>query len=145
MQRTALAMVAGVSTQPIGLWRSSGAIAAFEAGLLVVYCVALSIAALNSQGAKLGAPVVEVIIYLIFAVGIALIARGMFAGRSGARPPYLLTQVFVLIVAYTLFVGDGEVVKLFGLAIGVIGAVAMAFGIMTIVKEPDPESDPQRR
>ncbi len=132
-------MVAGVSTQPIGLWRIAGALAALEAALLVVYCFALGIAAINSQGAKHVAPVAEIIIYLIFAVGIGLVARGMFAGKSGARPPYLLTQVFVLIVAYTLFVGDGGLVKTIGLGIAVIGVLAMFFGIMTIVKEPEHE------
>lgn len=129
-----------MSPQALRLWRSAGALAALEAVLLVVYCVALAIAAVNSQGAKLGAPIVEIIIYLIFAGGIALVARGMLAGRSGARPPYLLTQVFVLIVAWTLFVGDGSVVKFFGIGIGLIGALAMLFGILTIVKEPARES-----
>lgn len=130
-----------MSPQQMRLWRTAGALAALEAVLLVVYCVALAIAAVNSQGAKLGAPIVEIIIYLIFAAGIGLVARGMLAGRSGARPPYLLTQVFVLIVAWTLFVGDGSVVKFFGIGIGVIGALAMLFGILTIVKEPAPESN----
>lgn len=128
-----------MSTQPIRLWRIAGALAALEAALLVIYCIALAIAALNSQGAKLGAPFIEVLIYLLFAAGIALVARGMLAGKFGARPPYLLTQVFVLIVAYTLFIGDGGVVKVVGFGIGVLGAVAMLFGILTIVKQPAPE------
>ena len=53
----------------------------------------------------MSAPVVEIIIYLIFAAGIGLIARGMSAARSAARPPYLLAQIFVLIVAYTPSLG----------------------------------------
>jgi len=134
-----LAIVAGVSTQPIRLWRTAGALAALEAALLVLYCIALAIAALNSSGAKLGAPFVEVLIYLIFAAGIGLVARGMFTGKFGARPPYLLTQVFVLIVAYTLFIGDGGVVKVIGLGIGLLGAIAMLFGVLTIIKQPAPE------
>lgn len=129
-----------MSTQPIGLWRSAGVLAAIEAVGLVLYCIALGIAAFGSQGAKLSAPIVEIVIYLIFAAGIGLIARGMFAGRVGARPPYLLAQVFVLIVGYTLFVGDGTVVKVFGVAIGLLGAIALIVGILTIVKEP--ERDP---
>lgn len=128
-----------MSTQPVGLWRAAGGIAAIEAAGLVVYCIALAVAALNSQGATVSAPVVEIIIYLIFAAGIGLIARGMAAVRSAARPPYLLTQVFVLIVAYTLFVGDGSTVKGFGIGIGILGIVGMALGILTIVKEPDRE------
>lgn len=128
-----------MSTQPIGIWRTAGALAAIEAVGLVVYCVALGIAAFGSQGAKLSAPIVEIVIYLIFAAGIGLIANGMYAGRAGARPPYLLAQVFVLIVAYTLFVGDGTVVKVFGIAIGLLGAAAMTAGILTIVKEPERE------
>jgi hypothetical protein len=128
-----------VTTQPIGLWRGAAGVAAIEAAGLVVYCIALAVAALNSQGATVSAPVVEIIIYLIFAAGIGLIARGMGAARSAARPPYLLAQVFVLIVAYTLFVGDGSTVKAFGIGIGILGIVGMAFGILTIIKEPDRE------
>jgi hypothetical protein len=108
-----------------------------EAALLFVYCIALGIAALDSQGAKLGAPIVEIIIYLIFAAGIALIARGMLGARQGARPPYLLTQVFVLIIGWTVFSGDGPVVIAVGLGVCLIGAVALILGVLTIVKEPD--------
>lgn len=132
-------MVALVSTQPIGLWRSAGAVAGIEAAGLVVYCIALALAALNTEGVNTSAPIVEIIIYLVFALGIGLIARGMLAGRIGARPPYLLTQVFVLIIAYTLLVGDGVAVKFFGVGIGVLGAIGMTFGVLTIVKQPDRE------
>ena len=131
--------VAVVTTQPIGMWRGAAVVAAVEAAGLVVYCIALAVAALNSQGATVSAPVVEIIIYLIFAAGIGLIARGMSAARSAARPPYLLAQIFVLIVAYTLFVGDGSTVKAFGIGIGILGVIGMTFGILTIIKEPDRE------
>lgn len=126
-----------MSTQSTRLWRACGISAAIEAGLLFVYCIALGVAALDSQGAKLGQPVVEIIIYLIFAIGIALIARGMLAARQGARPPYLLTQVFVLIIGWTVFSGDGAVVVTVGLGICLIGLVALILGVLTIVKEPD--------
>ena len=74
-----------MTTQPIGMWRGAAVVAAVEAAGLVVYCIALAVAALNSQGATVSAPVVEIIIYLIFAAGIGLIARGMSAARSAAR------------------------------------------------------------
>jgi hypothetical protein len=130
-----------VSTQPtpLPLARPAGVLAAIEAVALVAYCVALGIAGLNSSGATQSAPIVEIIIYLIFAVGIGFIARGSFNGSRTARPPYLLTQVFVLIIGYTLLVGDGAAVKLVGSAVGLLGLIAMGVGIASIIKEEPPE------
>lgn len=105
----------------------------------MAYCIALGIAALNSSGATQSAPVVEISIYLIFAIGIGFIARGSFAGSRTARPAYLLTQIFVLIIGYTLLVGDGAAVLLVGTAVSLLGLVALGVGIASIIKEEPPE------
>ena len=129
-----------MSTHPtLPLARTAGVLATIEALALVVYCVALGVAALNSSGATRGAPAVEIIIYLAFAAGIGFIARGSFSGSRTSRPPYLLTQIFVLIIGYTLFVGDGAAVTLAGVAVGLLGIVAMGVGIASIIKEEPPE------
>ncbi len=129
-----------MSTQPtLPLARTAGTLAAIEALALVGYCFALGLAALNSSGATQSAPIVEIIIYLIFAIGIAFIARGSFMGSRTSRPPYLLTQIFVLIIGYTLIVGDGPTVTAVGIAVGLLGAVAMGVGIASIIKEEPPE------
>jgi hypothetical protein len=130
-----------VSTHPpIPLAKTAGVFASVEAIGLLVYSVALGVAALNSSGvtgAPSSAPVIEIIIYLIFAVGVGFIARGSFAGTRTSRPPYLLTQIFVLIIGYTLLVGDGAVVKTFGVLIGGLGLAALGVGVASIVKEDD--------
>lgn len=130
-----------MSTQPtpLPLARTAGTLATVETVALVAYCVAIGIAALNSSGATQSAPIVEIIIYLIFAVGIGFTARGSFNGSRTARPAYLLTQIFVLIIGYTLLVGDGAPVKLVGAAVGLLGLVAMGVGIASIIKEEPPE------
>jgi len=130
-----------VSTQPtpLPLARTAGILASIETVALVAYCIALGIAALNSSGATQSAPVVEISIYLIFAIGIGFIARGSFAGSRTARPAYLLTQIFVLIIGYTLLVGDGAAVLLVGTAVSLLGLVALGVGIASIIKEEPPE------
>lgn len=146
MGAQSLGIVGAVSTHPpIPLARTAGVFASIEAIGLLVYCIALGIAALNSSGstgATSSAPIVEILIYLIFAVGVGYIARGSFAGSRTSRPPYLLTQIFVLIIGYTLLVGDGAVVKTFGVVIGGVGLAALAVGIASIIKEDDPRMAP---
>lgn len=100
--------------------------AAVEAAALVVYCIAIGIAAQNSRGSSVTATGWEIVIYLCFAALIGAICVGLMRRRSLARTPFLVTQVFVGIVGYTVFVGDGVVTKTVGaviLLIGVAGTV----------------------
>ena len=117
--------------------RVCGAIAGLEAGLLALYCVSLAYAALDSTGATESAPIVEIVIFLVFAIGIGMVSRGMFGGSANARAPYILTQIFVLIVAYTLFVGDGPVVTAAGVIVGVIGGLGIVAGAVAISAASD--------
>lgn len=117
--------------------RWCGVLALIEAVALAAYCVLLAITALHSSGATTSAPVVEITIFVIFAIGIFLVARGMLARSINARAPYFLTQVFVLIIAYTLLVGDGAPVKIVGGAVGLLGVVGIGLGVAMVIGEDD--------
>lgn len=108
--------------------RLAAAVVIIEALLLVIYCIALAVAGFNSEGVRTSAPVAEIAIYLLFAIGIGLVARATLRGSSSARPPYFLTQIFVIIVGLTVFAGDGTGVKIVGIAIAVLGLVGLVVG-----------------
>lgn len=76
------------------------------------------------------APAIEATIYLIFAALLALIVRALAAGSNIARTPYFLAQLFGLIIAYTLIVGDGLAVQLTGALIAIVSAL----GIVSFIK-----------
>lgn len=130
--------VAPTSTKLDVTTRAAGFVAAVEAAALAVYCVVLAITATNSSGATQSAPVVEIAIFVIFAIGIGLVARGMLRGRTTARPPFMLTQLFVLVTAYTVWAGDGTTVKVVGALIGLLGLAGIVLGIASIAREPSP-------
>lgn len=120
------APVAPQSPPPGWPWRVSLVICSLEVLALLGYVVAVWIASRNSRGSSGKATLVEIIIYLAFAALIALVGRGLLRRRSLARTPFLLTQLFVIVVGYTLFVGDGSAVKAAGvvvLAVGFVGVV----------------------
>lgn len=106
--------------------------------MLLVYAVAILVAAPGSEGATEGNPLVEALIFVAFAVLIGLIARSLLAEKMTARPAFILTQVFVLIIAWTVFVGDGMALKLIGIVIAVLGLIGFYAVIMSIVKQPVP-------
>lgn len=101
-------------------------ICGLEVVALIGYIVAVWLASRHSRGSSGKATLVEILIYLAFAVLIALIGRGILRRRPLARTPFLLAQLFVLVVGYTLVVGDGAAVKIAGgavLAVGLVGLV----------------------
>lgn len=98
---------------------------------LAIYAVSLLITAIRIDS-KVGSPISETIIYLIFAALIILVARGFNKSQSWARTPYLVIQLFLGIVAYTLFVGSGLSYKLSGVILG----VTVVIGIIGLFKTP---------
>lgn len=102
-----------------------------EAAALVVNAISVVISGARATE-KLGSPVIEAIIYVIFAAGIIALTRGVASGRIWARTPYFLVQVFVGIIAYTLFVGDGSTVKTTGVLVGFLAAL----GIVALARTP---------
>lgn len=117
--------------------RTCGAIAYVESVSLFIYCIVLAIAALNSSGATESAPIVEILIFLVFAIGIWAVARGIWNQSINARAPFFLTQVFVLIVAFTLLAGDGVVVKTVGVLVAALGVAGLAVGVAMIIAADD--------
>ena len=119
--------------------RLSGLVAAVEAAFVLLYAVAILGVAPNSEGATEGNPFVEALIFVIFAILIGFIAKSLLAERLAGRPAFILTQVFVLIVAWTVFVGDGFWLKAIGTGLAVFGAAGLFLVIASIVKQPIPE------
>ena len=97
----------------------SYAIGLFQSASLAIYAISLFIEA-NKIQSKVGSPIVETIIYLVFAVLIFVCASGINQSKSWAKTPYLLAQVFGLVVAYTLFAGSATIYKGLGAAIGAL-------------------------
>lgn len=99
--------------------------------LLGGYAIAIFIIGVRLES-TLGSPVVESIIYLIFAAAIFFVSRGFARVQNWARTPYLVTQMFGLIVAYTLLAGDELNYRITGALVGLSSAVA----IYALVKTP---------
>ncbi len=100
--------------------------AAVEALVIVVFAVALGIASFDSRGTNTGAsPVAEVVIYLLFALCMGLVARGLWRKSRFARTPMVLAQVFGVISAWLLLEGDGYAV--------VVGVAIVALCVVGLV------------
>ena len=112
--------------------RLSFLVATLESVTLAIYAASLFVTSLQVES-TLGSPIVETIIYLIFAALIFLVGRGLQNNQSWARTPYLLMQVFIGIVAYTLFAGTETIYKVSGIAIGLVAIV----GIVALFKTPN--------
>ncbi len=110
--------------------RQAALVAGFEAVVLVGFAIALGIASFNSRGTNTGAsPVAEVIIYLLFAVCIALVARGLWRRSPLARTPMVLTQVFGLISAWLFIEGNG-----FSVVVGWLIVLVSVLGIVLTLR-----------
>lgn len=103
-------------------------IALVEAVALVVHCVAIAISASNTPGTVSAAPV-EIVIYLVFAVGILACGRGLWRRRRSARTPFAVVQMFGLVVGWTLTSGDGDLTQRIGMLVLAISVVAIALVI----------------
>lgn len=117
----------------------SAGIVGAEGIALALYTLVLGFASLSSSGATESAPIVMLMIYLIFAVGLVLVSRGLLIDSTMARAPYFLAQIFVIITGVTLDAGDGGVVKTVGIAVIALGVVGLVTGVWTIIKSPDIE------
>lgn len=121
--------------QPIpGMLRAAALIGAVQAGALVVYAVAIGVAA-RQAGQDVAAAPVEIAIYLIFAVGIGLIARGLLHRRHIARGPFVVTQLFGLITGWTLTQGDGTAIHVAGIAVLLLSLAGIALALNSGVRD----------
>ena len=73
------------------------------------------------QGSDL-APSVLVGLFLVFAALIATVTFFLMSARVGARTPFLLIQAFGIVIAETLYAGDGT--RALAIAIGVASVMA---------------------
>jgi hypothetical protein len=106
-----------------GLLLATIAVAVLETAALVAYALGIGISDLQDAGGVASAPV-EIVIYLLFAVGIALCARGLWMRKRSARTPFGVVQLFGLIIGWTLTQGDGDLTHRIGyvvLAVSVVG------------------------
>lgn len=101
---------------------------ALESLGLLGYGVAIGVFAERHGGRVSVAPVL-VGLYVIFAVLLGLVGRGVASGRRWARTPFVLAQVFALIVAYTLLHGTGATPHVAGAIVGIIGVIGIASGL----------------
>ena len=96
-----------------------------EVVALLGYCIAIAITAAGAADDLAAAPAL-IVVYAAFAVGIAIIVKGLLSRRRIARVPFALTQVFALIVGWTLTQSAGIAVHLAGYAVLAIGVVGIA-------------------
>jgi hypothetical protein len=110
--------------------RQAALVAGFEAAVLVIFAIALGIASFNTRGTNTGAsPVAEVVIYLLFAVCMGLIARGLWRRSALARTPMVLAQVFGLISAWLFIEGNG-----FSVVVGWLIVIVSVAGIVLTLR-----------
>lgn len=110
--------------------RQAAVVAAVEAVALLIFTIAVAIASLNPRGSSVGsAPIAEVIVYLSFVIGLALIARGLWRRSVFARTPMVLAQAFGLVSAWLFLEGDGAAVLA-----GVLLVVVCVLGIVLTVR-----------
>ena len=114
-----------------GVAREGGLVAAcllalIEGVALVAYAIGIGVSSLRSTDAEATSPVVVVIIYLIFAAGILVCARGLWTRRRAARTPFGVIQLFGLVIGWTLTQGDGGITHLIGYAVLVVSVVGIA-------------------
>ena len=72
---------------------------------------------------SVGSPLVQFIIYTIFAAALAACTRGISKQQNWSRTPFYLLQLFIGIAGYTLFSGTLLIYK-------VIGVIVTAFGLV---------------
>ncbi len=118
------AVADGAAPRPTALL-AAAVIGTLEALGLVAYAVAIALAA-RQVGEDGAAAPVQVVIYVLFALGIALVVRGLLSRRRLARGPYVVTQLFGLVVGWTLASGDGVWVHLTGWAVLAMSVTGIA-------------------
>lgn len=135
-----------MSDTPAWPLRLAIAISGLETLGIVIFIIAIAIAARSSQGSTVTATGAEIVIYAMFAALMGLLTFGLVRRNALARTPYLIAQLFVGIIGYTVFVGDGAVTKTFGvliLAVGVVGTInALMPGLVRELASDAPAGPP---
>lgn len=99
-----------------------------QAVALVVFAMSIVVES-ERVNSTVGKPIAEAVIYAVFAVALAGLTSQLGRGRSWARTPFLVMQLFALIVGYTLLKGSGDWAHAAGAAV-VASAVLAATGAL---------------
>ncbi|HSN05960.1 MAG TPA: hypothetical protein VLV82_01345 [Candidatus Angelobacter sp.] len=114
----------GSPTRPALLLAAVG-IAVLEAVALAAYAVGIGVSTVSDASPVAAAPV-EIVVYLLFALGIALCALGLWRRRRTARTPFGVIQLFGVVVGWTLTQGDGDLTHRIGYAVLAVSVVGVA-------------------
>jgi len=115
-----------------GVLLAAVAIAAVEALGIAGYGISIGFAGLQNPG-SVAAPIVQVALYLLFATGIGAAGWGLWRQRRAARTPFVVIQLFALVVGYTLMQGDGDTIHRLGWAVLAMGVVGIALAMSPLV------------
>jgi hypothetical protein len=74
----------------------------------------------------------EVVLYLLLAVIIIYISKGFSNLRKRFFTPFLLIQLFVLIIGWPLIEDDKIMTKIFGFSIALVAAYSLVVGLLPI-------------
>jgi hypothetical protein len=122
-----------VSDDPTGIPRpplllAAVGIAVLETAALVAYALGIGVSDLQNAG-NLAAGPVEIVIYLLFAVGVAACGLGLRRRRRTARTPFGVVQLFGVIIGWTLTQGDGDLTHRIGYVVLAVAVVGIALVI----------------
>lgn len=110
-------------------------IGALEAIALAAYAAAILVASFNSYGATNSSSRIEALLYLIFGGLVGLVAYGIYRRRALARTPFLVVQVFGLVVAYPLLRSGSVVPVAVGVVIAAVSVVGFVMALRPAVAE----------
>jgi hypothetical protein len=108
-----------------GVLVAAVALVAAEAVAVTGYAASIAVSAVQNPGSVAAAPV-EIVIYLVFAAGMAACALGLWRRRRAARTPFGVVQLFGLVVGWTLTQGDGDAVHRVGYAVLAVSVLGIA-------------------
>ena len=95
-----------------------------EAVSLIAYAISVVVNA-NRVHSTVGAPTILAGIFTIFGVLMLLLTYGIRVGKQWARTPFMMSQLFAGIIAYTLVSGTGIEAKVAGIAIMLLAAAGI--------------------
>ena len=113
----------------------AGAEALAVLGVFVAVVVAVATgAAQGLSGGSPGLAVAEIVIWLCFVTGLALIWWGLYRRRRLARTPFLLAQAFALVVVPLFLGSDVGGYRMAGWALVVTAACGIVLGLRPSVR-----------
>jgi len=117
-----------------GLLIAAVVIAAVESLGIAAYGLSIALAGLQNPG-SVAAPVVQVVLYFLFAAGVGATGWALWGQRHVARSPFVVIQLFALVVGYTLMQGDGDAIHRLGWAVLAMGVIGIALAMSPIVSK----------